>query len=57
MYDPGTFELIHESLIVPGERSGARRHLYRSVDPASKTASVAIRRYLFRLIDPPPCER
>jgi hypothetical protein len=57
MYDRSWFKLIHESLIVPGERSGSRRHLYRSVDPASTTGPLAIRRYLFRLNDPPSCRR
>jgi hypothetical protein len=57
MYDPSSFELVSESLIVPGERSGARRHLYRSVDAGARDAAVAIRRYLFRLRSPGECGR
>jgi len=47
IYDPSVFELVHSSTIVPGEPSGARRHLYRAATP--EEVSSATMRYLFRL--------
>ncbi len=38
IYRPSRFVLAHVSVIVMGERSGTRRHLYRSVDAASMRA-------------------
>jgi hypothetical protein len=47
-YDPAYFELVHESDIVPGESSGARRHLYRNANGAAEDSS-SLRRYVFEL--------
>ena len=46
-YDRSHFELVHMSIIEVGERSGARRHLYKPVTDASNHSGI--RRYLYRL--------
>lgn len=47
LYDRSHFELVHQSTVVVGESSGARRHLYRVATEAEE--SLGTRRYLFRL--------
>jgi hypothetical protein len=47
IYDGGQFELIHMSSIERGERSGARRYLYRPINNAGENSGI--RRYLYRL--------
>jgi hypothetical protein len=45
-YDGRYFELVHMSVVLPGERSGARRFLYREVSVRNVSGT---RRYLYRL--------
>jgi hypothetical protein len=47
LYEASRFELVHLSIIEPGERWGARRHFYQSAGEVS--GSSGIRRYLYRL--------
>jgi hypothetical protein len=47
LYDPALFELVHLSAIERGEKSGARRYLYRSLVETGQRRGI--RRYLFRL--------
>jgi hypothetical protein len=49
LYDPALFELVHVSVIHRGERSGARRFLYRVTGDSDKQG---VKRYLFRLREP-----
>ena len=52
LYDPAHFTLVHQSVITRGEKSGARRFLFRSMNETDE--GRGIRRYLYRLTKPLP---
>jgi hypothetical protein len=47
LYDPTFFDLVHQTSIIAGAKSGARRNLYRSADDSEQ--EIATQRFLFRL--------
>jgi hypothetical protein len=47
IYSPVEFDLVHRSVIVPGQLNGARRTVYRLATPAEEPLGTT--RYLFRL--------
>jgi hypothetical protein len=49
IYPASLFDIVHISVVEAGEKSGARRYLYRPVAPAD--ADHGTWRYLFRLKD------